>query len=64
MLSRFFLLRDRAQHIAGPGDVGQIDLGLEFVFGVRGARSLPPRGTALRVSSQVLAHQLRLMLFQ
>jgi hypothetical protein len=36
MLDGFFLLCDGAQHIAGPRDVGEVDLGLDLVFAVSG----------------------------
>ena len=34
----FLLLRNRLQHISGPGDVRQIDLGLDFFFAAQWAR--------------------------
>jgi hypothetical protein len=33
------LLLDRAQHVAGTRDVGEIDLGLDFVFDMNGRRA-------------------------
>ncbi len=36
VLRRFFLLRDGAKHIARPRNVRQVDLGLDFFFGVEG----------------------------
>jgi hypothetical protein len=55
MLDRFFLLRDRAQHIAGPGDMRKVNLGLEFVFVARGARRLPSSRGCIGASTQMLA---------
>jgi hypothetical protein len=37
MFNRFLLLRDGAQNVAGPRDMRQINLGLEFVFAGRRA---------------------------
>jgi hypothetical protein len=39
-------LRDRFQHISRPGDVRQIDLGLDFLFAAQRARG--PGGRRLR----------------
>jgi hypothetical protein len=36
--NRFLLLRDGFQHISGPGDVRQVDLGLDFFFAAQRTR--------------------------
>jgi hypothetical protein len=63
MFGHPFLLRDRAQNIAGAGNMREVDLGLDFVFNVSGARFRRGRG-GLGVSTQMLADQFRFMLFQ
>jgi len=40
MFGGFLLLRDRAQNIARAGNVRQVNLGLDLVFGVSGAGRL------------------------
>jgi hypothetical protein len=54
-------LRDRLQHITGPGDVRKIDLWLEFVGRhISGARRAACAGLVLR---KVLLYSLRFVLF-
>lgn len=58
----FFL--DGPQHIAGPGDVREVDLGLDLVFGVDGTRGLGGTRSGFGVGLKALADQFRLVLFQ
>ena len=46
--SRFFLLRDCFQHISRPGNVRQINLGLDFFFAAQRARRFSRPATQLR----------------
>jgi hypothetical protein len=64
MLGRFLLLRDRAQNIARAGNMRQVDLGLDLVFDVSGAGRLRRSRGGIRATTQMLADQFRLMLFQ
>jgi len=60
----FFLLRDGSEHIPRPGDVRQIDLGLDFFFAVRRARGFGRRRLLFGRAAHVSAHLLRFMLFK
>jgi hypothetical protein len=52
----FFLLRDCFQYISRPRDVRQINLGLDFFFAARGARSFARRGRRFGRAADVGAH--------
>ena len=58
VLRCFFLLSDGAQHIAGAGDVRQIDLGLDFVLEVGGGTGWFGRGARLGGAAEPLTHEL------
>jgi hypothetical protein len=66
VICRFLLLRDRAQYIAGSGDVRQVDLGLDFVFGVSGDRPGWPvrRCGTLGVAAEPLTYKLSFVIFK
>jgi hypothetical protein len=54
---------ERLQHISRLGDVGQVDLGLDFVaFRAAGTRSA--RRSGLRFGVEVSPHLFRFMVFQ
>jgi hypothetical protein len=59
----FGLLLDRPQNVSRTGDIRQIDLGLDLVFGASGAGSLRGCGGFFRMSAEILADQHRLVLF-
>jgi hypothetical protein len=65
MLSGFLELGDGAQHVSGPRNVREVDLGLDLFFAVNGARSSPCR-TRCRIgaSAEMLPHQVRFVIFQ
>jgi len=56
-------LRDGFQHIAGPGDVRQIDLGLDFFFAAQWARGPGRRRLRFGRAADVRPHFFRFMLF-
>jgi hypothetical protein len=56
-------LLDSAQHISRPGDIRQIDLGLDFVFGPSRAGRFRGRGSFFRITADMPADQYRLVLF-
>jgi hypothetical protein len=60
----FFLLRDGFQHISRPGDMRQIDLGLDFFFAAQRTRG--PRRRRLRFgrAAEVHPHLFRFMLLE
>ena len=60
----FFLLRDGFQHISRPGNVRQIDLGLDFFFAAQGTRG--PRRRRLRFgrAAEMHPHLFRFMLLE
>jgi len=60
---RGLLLTDGIQNVAGPGNIGKIDLGFDLIrFNAAGAR-VPGRGLGFALSAQVGAHLLRFVLF-
>ena len=62
--SRFLLLRDCFQHISRPGDVRQIDLGLDFFFAALSARGAGRRGLRLGRPTEVGPYLFRFMLLE
>jgi len=64
MRHRFFLLRDGPENISRPGDVRQIDLGLDFFFAARRARESGRWGMPFGRAADVGAHLFRFMLLQ
>ena len=60
---RGLLLTNGIQNVAGPGNIGKIDLGFDLIhFNAAGAR-VPGRGLRFALSAQVGAHLLRFVLF-
>jgi len=57
-----FLLRDRSQHISWPGDLRQIDLGLDFFFAAHRARGLRSRRRRFRRTADVDPHFIRFVI--
>jgi hypothetical protein len=55
------LLVDRAQHVAGLGDLRQVDLCLDLVLGASGPRLTRPGGRFL--AGKILPHPLRFVDF-
>lgn len=64
MFHRFLLLRDRSQHIPGPRDVRQIDLGLDFLFAARGMCRFRRLGRRIRRTAQVCPYFFRFVFFE
>ena len=66
MLGSLFLLRDRAQHVARARDVREINLRLDFVFGVRGRTGRSGSGCCCLSTgrTKTFAHQFCFVLFQ
>ena len=62
--SGFLLLRDGLQHIAGPGDVRQINLGLDFFFAAQWASRASRRRLRFGRATDVDPHFFRFMLLQ
>ncbi len=62
--NRFFLLRNCLKNISRPGNVGKVNLGLDFFFAA--GRSCRLRGRRLRLcsSTEVGPHLFRLVLFE
>jgi len=60
----FLLLRNRFQHISGPGDVGQIDLSLDFFFATQRSRGPGRRRLRFRRAADVGPYFFRLMLLK
>jgi hypothetical protein len=62
--SRFLLLRDRLQHISRPGNMRQIDLGLDLFFAARRARGAGGRRLRLRRATDVGPYLFRFVLLE
>ena len=61
----FLLLRNRSQHVPGTGNVGEVNLGLDFFFTARRSRTgLPRLGRSFRRGADVHPYLLRFVLFQ
>ena len=61
----FLLLQYGFQYISRMGDVRQVNLGLDFLFNVSGRTQRSSRSrTRLAVRLEILADQLRFVLFQ
>jgi hypothetical protein len=58
------LLRDGAQHVSGPRNIRQVDLGLDSFVAVAGTRSLRRTRRSLGASAEMLPHQFRFVIFQ
>jgi hypothetical protein len=61
---RFLLLRDGFQHISRPGDVRQIDLGLNFLFAAQRPRGTGGRGLRFGRAADMGPYLLRFMLLE
>jgi len=59
---RFFLLCDSSQHISRPGDVRQVNLGLDFFFAAQRARGLHRRRRRLGRAAQMDPYLFRFMI--
>jgi len=64
MLGGSLLLRDGAQHISRPGNMREVDLGLDFVFAASGTRSLCRTRRRFGAATEMFPHQIRLVVFQ
>jgi hypothetical protein len=64
LLGRSLLLRNGAEHISRPRDVGQVDLGLDAVIFAGGTRSFRRSRRAVRAPAEMFPHQFRFVLFQ
>ena len=60
----FFLLRDGSQHISRPGDVRQVNLGLDFFFAAQRARGLHRSRRGLGRAAQMDPHFIRFMILE
>jgi hypothetical protein len=60
----FFLLRDGPQHIPGSRDMGQIDLGLDFIFAAGKAGRSCGSGCFLAVGTEMFTDEFRLVLLE
>jgi hypothetical protein len=60
----FLLLSDSSQNISRTGDVGQIDLSLDFFVAAQRARGFGSRRCGFRQSSETDSHLFRLEVFQ
>jgi len=60
----FLLLRDGSEHISRPGDVGQVNLGLDFFLAARWARRLGGWRRSFRRSTQADSDLFRLEVFE
>jgi hypothetical protein len=60
--NRFLLLCDGSQNIARPGDVRQIDFGLNFFFATQNARGFVIGGLRLGRAADICAHLFRLVI--
>jgi hypothetical protein len=60
----FFLLRDGFQHISRPGDLRQIDLGLDFFFAAQRTRGSGRRCLRFGRAAEVHPHFFRFMLLE
>jgi hypothetical protein len=57
------LLSDRAQHVARPRNVREVDLGLDLFFAVKGAqRRLRRTGRRIGAAAEMPAHQFRFVI--
>jgi hypothetical protein len=66
MLGYSLLLRDGAQHVSGPRNIRQVNLGLDSFVAMGGARSLRRTRTrrSLGTAAEMLSHQFRFVIFQ
>jgi len=65
MLGDALLLGNSAQHVTGPRDMREVDLGLNFFFAVRGASRTSHRTRSrIGAATEMLSHQVRFEIFQ
>jgi hypothetical protein len=64
MLNCSLLLGDGAQHIAGAGNIRQVNLGLDAFVDGRGARGLRRTRRRLRAAAEMFSHQVSFVIFQ
>jgi hypothetical protein len=64
MIGYALLLRDGAQHVSRPRNIRQVNLGLDSVVAMDGARSLPRTRRSLGAAAEMLPHQFRFVIFQ
>ena len=65
MLSGFLLLGDGAQHISGPRNMREVDLGLNLVFAASSPRGLRrTRRRRFGSAAEMFPHQFRFVIFQ
>jgi hypothetical protein len=57
-------LRNRFEHIPWPGNVREINLGLDFFFAAQGARRFGWRCLRFRRAAQVGPHFFRFVVFK
>jgi hypothetical protein len=62
--SRFLALRNGFQHVSRPGDVREVDLGLDFFFAAQGTRRFCRWRMRFRGTAQVHAHFFRFVVFE
>jgi hypothetical protein len=62
--NRFFLLGDRFQHISRPGNMRQVDLGLDFFFAAQQTRGAGRRRLRFGRAAEVDPHLFRFMLLE
>jgi hypothetical protein len=58
------LLRDRLQHISRPGNVRQVDLGLDFFVAAKWTRGLGRRSLRFGRAAEMDPHFFRFMLLE
>ena len=61
-LSCSLLLGDGAQHIAGPGNIRQVDLGLDAFFAACASRSSCRTRRRIGAAAEMLPHQVRFVI--
>jgi len=64
MLGYSLLLRDGAQHVSGPRNIRQVNLGLDAFVAMGGTRSLRRTRRSLGAAAEMLSHQFRFVIFQ
>jgi len=64
MLGDSLLLRDGAQHVSGPRNIRQVNLGLDAFVAVGGTRSLHRTRRPLGAAAEMLSHQFRFVILE
>ena len=64
MRDRFFLLRDGAQHVAGTGNVGEIDLGLDLIIAASRTRGSRGSGAFFGMGAEMPADEFRFVVLE